>query len=75
MEPPAGPALGLRADDWPLHELELPVEQGLLLTDCLFEGYSGTGNERLGEDGLLALARNYPGLPGPAFVDVLIDGA
>lgn len=76
IEPPAGPALGLRADDWPQHELELPVGQGLLLlTDGLFEGYSGTGNERLGEDGLLALARNHAGRPGPAFVDALIDGA
>lgn len=49
IEPPAGLALGLRADDWPQSELELPVGQGLLLlTDGLFEGYSGTGNERLG---------------------------
>ncbi|OBA63487.1 fused response regulator/phosphatase [Mycobacterium sp. 1100029.7] len=76
IEPPAGPALGLRADDWPLHELELPVGQGLLLlTDGLFEGYSGTGNERLGEDGLLGIARNHAGLSGPAFVDALIDSA
>ncbi len=76
IEPPAGPALGLRADGWPQHELELPVGHGLmLLTDGLFEGYSGTGNERLGEDGLLALARAHDGLPGPAFVDALIDGA
>ncbi len=76
IEPPAGPALGLNYDDWPLHELELPVGQGLLLlTDGLFEGYSGTGNERLGEDGLLALARSRATLPGPAFVDALIDGA
>lgn len=76
IEPPAGPALGLRADDWPQSELELPVGQGLLLlTDGLFEGYSGTGNERLGEEGLLALARTHDGLPGAAFVDALIDGA
>ncbi len=76
VEPPAGPALGLNCDDWPQHELELPVGQGLLLlTDGLFEGYSGTGNERLGEDGLLALARTCATLPGPAFVDALIDGA
>ncbi|WAJ47587.1 SpoIIE family protein phosphatase [Mycobacterium sp. Aquia_216] len=76
VEPPAGPALGLSGDDWPQHELELPVGQGLLLlTDGLFEGYSGTGNERLGEDGLLALARSHHDLPGPAFVDALIDGA
>ncbi|GBG37049.1 PP2C family protein-serine/threonine phosphatase [Mycobacterium montefiorense] len=76
IEPPAGPALGLRADDWPQHELELRVGQGLLLlTDGLFEGYCGTGNKRLGEDGLLALARTHNGLQGPAFVDALIDGA
>jgi len=76
IEPPAGPALGLKSDDWPQHELELPVGQGLLLlTDGLFEGYSGTGNDRLGEDGLLALARSHATLPGPAFVDALIDGA
>ncbi len=76
IEPPAGPALGLRADDWPSHPLELPVGHGLLLlTDGLFEGYSGQGNRRLGEDGLLALARSHASLPGPAFVDALIDGA
>jgi CheY-like chemotaxis protein len=76
VEPPAGPALGLNYDDWPQHELELPVGQGLLLlTDGLFEGYSGIGNERLGEDGLLALARSHATLPGPEFIDALIDGA
>jgi hypothetical protein len=52
------------------------VGQGLLLlTDGLFEGYSGSGNERLGENGLLTLARAHADLPGPAFVDALIDGA
>ena len=76
VEPPAGPALGLNCDDWPQHEMELPAGQGLvLLTDGLFEGYSGTGRERLGEDGLLALARSHATLPGPAFVDALIDSA
>jgi serine phosphatase RsbU (regulator of sigma subunit) len=76
IEPPAGPALGLRADDWPQSELELPVGQGLLLlTDGLFEGYCGAGNERLGEDGLLALARTHGRLPAAEFVDALIDGA
>jgi serine phosphatase RsbU (regulator of sigma subunit) len=76
VEPPAGPALGLRADDWPQHELQLPAGPGLLLlTDGLFEGYSGEGNKRLGEDGLLGLARGHAHLPGPAFVDALIDGA
>jgi serine phosphatase RsbU (regulator of sigma subunit) len=76
IEPPAGPALGLHADDWPQHEVQLPAGHGLLLlTDGLFEGYSGLGNQRLGEDGLLALARSHADLPGPAFVDALIDGA
>jgi serine phosphatase RsbU (regulator of sigma subunit) len=76
LEPPGGPALGLRGDDWPRHELQLGAGQGLLLlTDGLFEGYSGQGSQRLGEDGLLALARKHAHLPGPAFVDALIDGA
>ncbi len=76
IEPPFGPALGLHADAWPQHEIELPAGHGLLLlTDGLFEGYSGLGSERLGEDGLLALARSHAGLAGPAFVDALIDGA
>jgi hypothetical protein len=46
-----------------------------LLTDGLYEGYSGEGAQRLGEDGLLALARRHADRPGPAFVDALIDGA
>jgi serine phosphatase RsbU (regulator of sigma subunit) len=76
LEPPAGPALGLGGTDWPLSELELPSGHGLvLLTDGLFEGHSGVGNERLGEDGLLELARSRAHLPGAAFVDALISGA
>jgi CheY-like chemotaxis protein len=76
VEPPFGPALGLQADDWPEHEAQLPAEHGLLLlTDGLFEGHSGQGNQRLGEDGLLELGRSLAGLPGPAFVDALIDAA
>jgi serine phosphatase RsbU (regulator of sigma subunit) len=76
IEPAFGPALGLHADDWPEHEMELPVEHGLLLlTDGLFEGHAGHGKQRLGEDGLLELGRSFAGLPGPAFVDALVDGA
>jgi serine phosphatase RsbU (regulator of sigma subunit) len=76
IEPPFGPALGLHADEWPRHKIEVPAGHGLLLlTDGLFEGYSGRGRERLGEDGLLALARAHAGLPGAKFVDALIDGA
>jgi serine phosphatase RsbU (regulator of sigma subunit) len=56
--------------------MELPEGSGLvLLTDGLFEGHSGRGAERLGEDGLLELARSLAALPGPEFVDALIDRA
>ncbi|KAA0108861.1 PP2C family protein-serine/threonine phosphatase [Mycolicibacterium sp. P1-5] len=76
VEPPAGPALGLGAQQWPLTELELPVGHGLvLLTDGLFEGHSGIGEKRLGEEGLLELARSIANLPGPEFVKALIEGA
>jgi serine phosphatase RsbU (regulator of sigma subunit) len=73
LEPPAGPALGLGAHEWPVNELELPEGHGLLLlTDGLFEGHSGRGNERLGEEGLLELARSLAALPPRVFVDELI---
>jgi serine phosphatase RsbU (regulator of sigma subunit) len=75
-EPPGGPALGLGGDRWPQHLMELNKGDGLvLLTDGLFECHSGQGTERLGENGLLELARPLAGLPGPAFVDTLIDQA
>jgi serine phosphatase RsbU (regulator of sigma subunit) len=75
LEPPAGPALGLGGTEWPLNELELPEGHGLvLLTDGMFEGHSGEGNERLGEAGLLDLARSLTALPGQEFVTALIDG-
>ena len=76
LEPPAGPALGLGGTEWPTTILELPAGHGLLLlTDGLFEGHSGVGNQRLGEDGLVELARSRAHLPGAAFVEALIDGA
>ncbi|BBX06783.1 PP2C family protein-serine/threonine phosphatase [Mycolicibacterium aichiense] len=76
IEPPAGPALGLGAQQWPQNELELPDGHGLvLLTDGLFEGHSGIGEKRLGEEGLLDLARSIADLPGPEFVEGLIKGA
>jgi serine phosphatase RsbU (regulator of sigma subunit) len=76
LEPPRGPALGFGGDDWPQYELELPEGAALvLLTDGLFEGHSGRGAERLGEDGLLELARSLAAVPGSAFVDALIDQA
>ena len=76
LEPPGGPALGLAAGEWEYHQVEWPEGTGLvLLTDGLFEGHSGQGNERLGEEGLLDLARSLAALPGPAFVDALINEA
>lgn len=76
LEPPAGAALGLGANDWPISELELPEDHALLLiTDGLFEGHAGQGNERLGEDGLLELARSLAALPGEEFATALVDGA
>jgi serine phosphatase RsbU (regulator of sigma subunit) len=76
VEPAGGPALGLNTSEWEPQQVELPPGYGLvLLTDGLFEGHSGDGNERLGEDGLLELAQSVAGLPGAEFVDALIDGA
>ena len=74
LEPSVGPALGLNGYEWPLNILELPPDHGLvLLTDGLFEGRSGRGTERLMESGLLDVARSYASLPGPEFVNALID--
>jgi serine phosphatase RsbU (regulator of sigma subunit) len=54
----------------------LPQGYGLvLLTDGIFEGHAGRGNERLGEEGLLELARSVADLPGRQFVKAIIDGA
>jgi len=74
IEPRNGPALGLSGREWPLNLLDLPPGHGLvLLTDGLFEGRSGKGTERLGEDGLLEVARGYAHLPGAEFVNAVID--
>ncbi len=44
LEPAGGPALGLHSGDWPQEEVELRAGEGLLLlTDGLYEGYSGEG--------------------------------
>ena len=75
IEGPAGPALGLVTDvAWRADELPLPAGAGLVLfTDGLFEWRVGPGSERLGEDGLLAMARDLAALPAAEFVDALID--
>lgn len=76
IEPPPGPALGLGGRNWPQNELHLPDGYGLLLlTDGLFEGHCGRGDKRLGEEGLLELARSLTHLPGPEFVHALIEAA
>lgn len=78
IEVPGGPALGFLPGqaNWPEQELLVPVGAGLMLfTDGLFEGHIGPGSERLGEEGLLNLARGLSG-PAPAdFVDALIEQA
>lgn len=76
LEPNPGSALGLGAREWPVNHYELPEGHGLLLlTDGLFEGHAGRGDERLGEDGLLAMARSLATLPGQDFVEALIEAA
>lgn len=76
VEPRPGAALGLGAREWPVEHYELPLGHGLLLlTDGLFEGHSGRGDERLGEEGLLTMARSLARLPGADFVEALIAAA
>lgn len=73
IEPTAGSALGLGASEWPVDRLELPKGHGLvLLTDGLFEGHAGPRGHRLGEEGLLELARTQAARPGREFVGALI---
>ncbi|WP_330179523.1 SpoIIE family protein phosphatase [Nocardia sp. NBC_01503] len=77
-EVPGGPALGFHPGqaDWPIQDFELPAHAELiLLTDGLFEGHIGAGDERLGEDGLLRLARSLPAIEPAEFLDNLIDRA
>ena len=65
LEPPAGPALGLGAQQWPQPELELPDGHGPVAADRrTLRGHSGHGEQRLGEDGLLEVARSLATLPG-----------
>jgi serine phosphatase RsbU (regulator of sigma subunit) len=77
-EPPGGPALGMLPGmgDWPTGRLELDKGGALMLfTDGLFEGRTGPGSDRLGEERLLALAREHGNLPAARFVDTLIATA
>jgi serine phosphatase RsbU (regulator of sigma subunit) len=75
-EVPPGPVLGLlpKAAEWPVADLELPPGGAVALyTDGLIEGRTGNGSERLGEEGLLALARSLNHRSAESFVDGLID--
>ncbi|MYS23562.1 SpoIIE family protein phosphatase [Streptomyces sp. SID4948] len=76
-EPEGGPALGLLPGIavWPVTTLPLNGESLVLFTDGLFEWRFGAGPERLGEEGLLALARQHGTLPPDDFVDALISAA
>jgi serine phosphatase RsbU (regulator of sigma subunit) len=75
VELEGGPALGLVPGlGWEVEEMSLPAGASLVLfTDGLFEGRVGPGSERLGEDGLLSLARELTALPATEFVDTLIE--
>lgn len=76
-EPAYGPALGLVPGRgvWPVTAEPLDGASVVLFTDGLFEWRYGAGPERLGEEGLLALARKYGALSSDAFVDALINAA
>jgi serine phosphatase RsbU (regulator of sigma subunit) len=59
---------------WQEEHLPLPRCASLVLfTDGLFEGRTGPGSARFGEDGLLAAARDLAALPPAAFCDRLIQ--
>ncbi|MFF1699419.1 PP2C family protein-serine/threonine phosphatase [Streptomyces sp. NPDC058257] len=78
VEAAGGPALGVAPGVllWPVEEVPLPVGSALVLfTDGLFEGHVGNGRERLGEAGLLGLARELTTLAPEDFVDTLIQRA
>ncbi|GGZ06356.1 PP2C family protein-serine/threonine phosphatase [Streptomyces nitrosporeus] len=77
VEPDTGMALGLLpgAGHWTLTELDLcPESELVLFTDGLFEGRTGP-RTRLGEDGLLEMARRHGSLEPRAFIDALIAEA
>lgn len=76
-EPHVGMALGLMPGMGRWTEAVLPLPQDgsvVLFTDGLFEGRTSP-TTRLGEDGLLELARRHGELPAQAFVDALVEGA
>ncbi|MEU8886451.1 SpoIIE family protein phosphatase [Streptomyces sp. NPDC048442] len=76
-DPPGGMALGIApgTGSWP--ETDLPLAPGtgvVVFTDGLFEGLIGP-RTRLGENGLLRLAKEYEDLPARDFVQALVQAA
>ncbi|WP_242686220.1 SpoIIE family protein phosphatase [Aeromicrobium sp. IC_218] len=77
LEVEGGLALGLVPGEatWPVVEHRLDAGTGVVLfTDGLFEVRTGE-RERLGEQGLLDLARGAAGLDAEEFVDLLVSRA
>jgi serine phosphatase RsbU (regulator of sigma subunit) len=77
VEPRVGMALGLLPGSGRWTQSTVPLPPGghvVLFTDGLFEGRTGA-TTRLGEDGLLTLARRHGTLPPRNFVDTLVDEA
>lgn len=75
LEVPGGAALGFMPGraEWPTAEVDLASGAGLMLfTDGLFEGRVGSNGDRLGEAGLLAVAKAVPSARPEVFVDDLI---
>lgn len=77
-EVPPGPVLGLlpKGAEWPIAQVDVPGGSSVVLyTDGLIEGKTGTGPERLGEDGLLDIARQHRDLPADDFINALLNTA
>ena len=75
IEGAGGPALGLVPGlGWAGGRGASPGASLVLFTDGLFEGRIGPGSQRLGEDGLVDIARDLAGLPSAVFVDALMHG-
>ncbi|MFJ6697668.1 PP2C family protein-serine/threonine phosphatase [Streptomyces sp. NPDC091272] len=74
---PGGMALGIApgTGTWPQTDLLLERGTGVVVfTDGLFEGLTGP-RTRLGENGLLRLAKEYGALPAEQFVQALVQAA
>ncbi len=77
IEPEGGMALGLMpgVGRWSPTDLDLaPGSSLVVFTDGLFEGRTGP-DARLGEEGLLAMARQHGELRAAPFIDALVAGA